>query len=227
MMFPIHKGGVRTDPNSYNPIHLTRYFESIWNCHLQPNAFVYQAQRTTDSTPLRCPVSAFNRRSTDPRLTLLVDFTRWPRKYTPGVSKFLCISIKFGTKAFCRNYQLSDFPRLLSGASSFPSKLTISIRVDGILSQPFPVNAGIPQGSILAPINGLLSNISTSIHSFADDASFHCFSNRTPRYANTKVHRDRYFAFIYLSFDFDHISSWTSNNHVTFNASETPVLLVF
>ena len=68
---------------------------------------------------------------------------------------------------------------LIKWISSFLSDRSIAIKIDGYLSNPHSINSGVPQGSAALSIlfiNDLLSSISSSIFSFADDAfSFHLF----------------------------------------------------
>ncbi len=60
--------------------------------------------------------------------------------------------------------------RLLTG---FLDDRTLQVVVDGISSETFPINAGVPQGSVLSPtlflihINDLLASTSNPIYSYA------------------------------------------------------------
>ena len=56
--------------------------------------------------------------------------------------------------------------------------------VDGKSSQEYPVNDGVPQGSILAPtlfllcINDLSDNVICNIAFYADDTTLYCICNQ-------------------------------------------------
>ena len=68
-------------------------------------------------------------------------------------------------------------PSLCLLMSSFLSNRSLSAVVDGATSSYFPINSGVPQGSVLSPtlfllfINDLLCCTTNSIHSYADDST--------------------------------------------------------
>src|ERR1700755_1474593 len=78
-----------------------------------------------------------------------------------------------------RHSFLSSPPSLCLLMSSFLSNRSISAVVDAATSSSFPVNSGVPQGSVLSPtlfllfINDLLSCSSNPIHSYADDSTLY------------------------------------------------------
>ncbi|KAG5898379.1 hypothetical protein JTB14_015810 [Gonioctena quinquepunctata] len=78
-------------------------------------------------------------------------------------------------------------PQLCSLLASFLSNRSLHVVVDGVSSDTLLINAGVPQGSMLAPtlfllhINDLLKATSCPVHSFADDSTLHtAFSSRAP-----------------------------------------------
>jgi retron-type reverse transcriptase len=81
-------------------------------------------------------------------------------------------------------------PKLCNWTSSFLSNRTLSVVVDGYCSSFHTINAGVPQGSVLAPtlfllhINDLLSATNNPIHSFADDSTLHSSFNFTKPVSN-------------------------------------------
>ena len=98
---------------------------------------------------------------------------------------------------------------------------------DGSQSSLHQINAGVPQGSVLAPtlfllnINDLLNSTSNSIHSYADDSSLHssfCFSQRPSR-LDVLIGRER--AFVSLNADLVAVSRWGDVNRTTFNSGKT------
>ena len=70
-------------------------------------------------------------------------------------------------------------PVFVSWVASFLSGRSITVRIDGVLSDKHAIQAGVPQGSVLAPviflifINDLLAVITSHIHSYADDSILH------------------------------------------------------
>nr|CAH7735187.1 unnamed protein product [Callosobruchus chinensis] len=100
-------------------------------------------------------------------------------------------------------------------------------RVDGFSSSFHNINAGVPQGSVLAPtlfllhINDLLSSTTNPIHSFADDSTLHAgiMSNRPISVA--ELERRRLATTASLSKDLEAITAWGLRNMVEFNASKT------
>lgn len=100
-------------------------------------------------------------------------------------------------------------PSHMSLKSSFLNKRVISIRVDGVLSQPF---LGFPQrlSTCIHPFlfnNDFLSTISNPLHSFANDPTIRCsLSCCASRCANTNINLDRCVARLSLNFDLEHIS---------------------
>nr|CAH7728856.1 unnamed protein product [Callosobruchus chinensis] len=106
--------------------------------------------------------------------------------------------------------------KLCDWLADFLSGRKITVEVDGFSSSFHNINAGVPQGSVLAPtlfllhINDLLSSTTNPIHSFADDSTLHAgiMSNRLATAAS-------------LSKDLEAITAWGLENMVEFNASKT------
>ena len=121
----------------------------------------------------------------------------------------------------------------ISWTSSFLSDRTISVRVDGAISNVHQVNSGVPQGSVLSPtlfllfVNDLLSSTSNPIHAFADDATLHCFLSYTSsRAASTALPSDRANTCTSLNCDLSLVSAWGTSNRVVFNSSKTSCMSV-
>nr|CAH7762505.1 unnamed protein product [Callosobruchus chinensis] len=117
--------------------------------------------------------------------------------------------------------------KLCDWLAGFLSGRKITVVVDGFSSSFHNINAGVPQGSVLAPtlfllhINDLLSSTTNPIHSFADDITLHAgiMSNRPITVAELK--RRRLATAASLSKDLEAITAWGLRNMIEFNASKT------
>ena len=76
-----------------------------------------------------------------------------------------------------KSYGISD--QIFGLISSFLSNRQLRVVLDGKSSQEYPVNAGVPQGSILGPtlfllyINGLPDDVICNIVIYADDTTLY------------------------------------------------------
>lgn len=134
---------------------------------------------TTKRPLIWTPIRSLSQWPTSSRLTLLVDFTRKQRKNAWSWSTFPRLSIGFVTKPFWRKLLAFGFSLVLARwTSSFLSKLTISIQVDGVLFQWF-IEGSVSRGVVLAPTLFLLFTvdlytIANPNHSFANGVTLHC-----------------------------------------------------
>ena len=117
---------------------------------------------------------------------------------------------------------------LINWIGSFPSDRSIAVRVDGFLSNPHSINAGVPQGSVIFPvlfilfINDLLTPTLSSIYSFADDTFLSSsFSFNPNDHASTDIQLHRNISASLLSNDLTVIEKWGKDNLVSFNQSKT------
>nr|CAH7760777.1 unnamed protein product [Callosobruchus chinensis] len=116
--------------------------------------------------------------------------------------------------------------KLCDWLAHFLSGRKINVVVDGFSSSFHNINAGVPQGSVLAPtlfllhINDLLSSTTNPIHSFADDSTLHAgiMSNRS--ISVVEFERRRLATAASLSKDLEAITAWGLKNMVEFNASK-------
>nr|CAH7747033.1 unnamed protein product [Callosobruchus chinensis] len=117
--------------------------------------------------------------------------------------------------------------KLCDWLADFLSGRKITVVVDGFSSSFHNINAGVPQGSVLAPklfllhINDLLSSTTNPIHSFADDSILHAsiISNRP--ISVVELERRRLPSAASLSKDLEAITAWGLKNMVELNASKT------
>ena len=105
--------------------------------------------------------------------------------------------------------------------TSYLSNRVQHVRVNQALSEPLPIVAGVPQGSILAPtlfqifINDLLHLPKyLSCHAYADDTTFYT-SSKDPLTLQT-----------YLNHDINLIENWCLANHMVINTKKSHYLLV-
>lgn len=105
-----------------------------------------------------------------------------------------------------------------------PPRRTISVQVDGVLSQPFSAN-GVPQGSTPVStlsvlfINDLPAATSNPLHCFVNGTSFHCpLPYSSVRQAN--IDHSRTVLSASLVSDLEPISARDSINHIHFNPSK-------
>nr|CAH7758936.1 unnamed protein product [Callosobruchus chinensis] len=117
--------------------------------------------------------------------------------------------------------------KLCDWLADFLSGRKITVVVDGFSSSFHNINAGVPQGSVLAPtsfllhINDLVSSTTNPIHSFADDSTLHAgiMSNRP--ISVVELERRRLATAASLSKDLEAITAWGLKNKVEFNAFKT------
>jgi len=109
---------------------------------------------------------------------------------------------------------------LLSWLKDYLHERTQCVVISGCQSDPLPINAGVPQGSILGPllfliyINDIVRDIHCPIRLFADDTTLYIIVDNPVDAAN------------HLNTDLAKIHSWADKWLVTFNPSKTESLVV-
>lgn len=118
-------------------------------------------------------------------------------------------------------------PDLCLWIRNFLTDRKISVVVDGVSSDPHPINAGVPQGSVLSPtlflmyINDLMGVTSNPIHCFADDTTLHAM-----RSGGASSMSSRQDVVSSINKDLINLEKWGSLNHVNFNSKKTQCCLV-
>ena len=122
---------------------------------------------------------------------------------------------------------------LFTWISSFLSDRSIAIMVDGYLSKPHFINSGVPQGSVISPvqfilfINDLLSSTSSSILSFPDDSYLSSSFSSTPQhltYSNISPYRNTSASL--LTNDLTNVEKWGNDNLVKFTQDKITQVVI-
>ena len=231
---PVPKKGDRSNPSNYRPIALTsaiaKVFESLLNSHftkhLEFNSLLSDHQYGFRKA-----------RSTGDLLSYLTHtWSSALRNFGESYVVALDISKAFDRvwhKALLAKLPAYGFtPSSCSLISSFLSNRFISVVVDGATSASFPVNSGVPQGSVLSPtlfllfINDLLSTPISPIHSFADDSTLHKSSTFHSQPSFEARTQSRFTLTSTINPDLQRVSRWGTDNLVKFNASKTQLMII-
>lgn len=226
---PVPKKGDRSDPSNYRPIAVTsvlcKIMERILNKqlvhYLEEHSIIHDRQ-----------YGFRPKRSTGDLLAYVAHL--WGEAIDKrGESVAVSLDI---AKAFDRVWHkalLSKLPayglpaQFCNWVASFLHERRIRVLSDGCASRLMPVNAGVPQGSVLSPtlfllhINDMLPL--GNIHCYADDSTVHGGYNGHPAAGQVDAEVNRVNLVIELNRVLDLISKWGSNNLVEFNAKKTQV----
>ncbi len=111
---------------------------------------------------------------------------------------------------------------LLAWIKSYLEERKVKVVLNGISSEIKPINASVPQGSILGPllflcyVNDIIDDLETLPYLFADDTSLFCtIDPKNPNVAFTKVNSD-----------LTKLSQWSKQWRVTFNAAKTVYMII-
>jgi len=121
---------------------------------------------------------------------------------------------------------------LVKWIASFLEARSIAVRLDGTTSERHILQAGVPQGSVLAPvlflvfINDLLSIANSDLHCYADDSTLHRSFVPSARASSARVTELRQSTATSLSSDLSNIIDWGNANLVKFNSSKTQAVIV-
>ena len=231
---PVPKKGDHSNPSNYRPIALTntlsKVFESLLNTHILKHLRFHNL--------LSDHQYGFRKaRSTGDLLSYLSHI--WSSALgNYGESFVIALDI---SKAFDRVWHkalISKLPRygftplICQLISSFLSERSISALVEGATSCSFPINSGVPQGSILSPtlfllfIDDLLSSCSNPLHAYADDSTLHTSSSFAAQPSAEARSVSRVIMTNSINKDLNRISEWGNQNLVKFNSLKTQFLPV-
>lgn len=227
------KGGSSSDPNNYRPIAITSILSKVMEKVINHKFLAYLEKYHLLSDR---QYGFRSNRSTGDLMTLL----------TENVSRAIhnfgeCQTISLDiAKAFDKVWHRGLLAKLLAfgtgftfhnWVSSFLSSRSIRVVLDGVQSDSFPIEAGVPQGSVLSSalfliyINDLLTVTVNPIHSFADDSTLHSVYELPQNHKRSDVLSKRVRMVDSINRDLDIISAWGKDNLVSFNANKTQACL--
>ena len=224
---PIFKNaGDRSDPSKYRPVSLlsviSKVFERLINKRLV--GFLESLDLFSD-----VQYGFRGSRSTADLLTVVTErIHRFMDNSGEGRAIALDISKAFdrvwhsGLLHKLQAYGISG--KILGIIKSFLTDRSLRVTLDGVSSSSFPINAGVPQGSILGPtlfllyINDLPENILQNIDIFADDTTLYSgVSSRPSRWDQLEYAAD-------LELDLKSVVDWGKKWLVSFNPGKTQLV---
>jgi Reverse transcriptase (RNA-dependent DNA polymerase) len=225
---PVPKPGDARSPSNYRPISLLPVMGKVMERVINQSivSFLRHHDLLNDHQ-----YGFLSERSTADLLTVL--FQTWSDALDSG-SEIRAVSLDI-SKAFDKVWHEGLLTKLkaygidgplLNWLTDYLSNRSQAVCVDGFLSGSQPINAGVPQGSVLGPtlflifINDLLSLTSNPAHSFADDTTLHCQLPAGPlSVARQEAAAD-------LNSDLSKISDWGEQWIVGFNSGKTVPLAI-
>lgn len=226
---PIPKKGDRTDPSNYRPIAITSLLSKVMERVINTQLLGYLEANQLISD--RQYGFRHGRGAGD----LLIYLTHQWAAAIESKGEALAGSLDI-TKAFDRVWHkalLSKLPSyglpngLCTWIASFLSGRSIQVVVDGLCSKTIPINAGVPQGSVLSPtlfllhINDMLH--SGNIHCYADDSTGSAHYNGRAKMTPATVAESRTKLVSEIESTLEKVSEWGDENLVSFNPSKTQV----
>lgn len=226
---PVPKKGSKAFPSNYRPISLLSTISKVMEKYMNIELLKYLEKHNL----IHDRQYGFRHRRSTADLLSFVSHS-WDKSIEfYGESQIVALDI---SKAFDQVWHaalLNKLPsyglplKLCTWTTSFLSNRSISVVVDGHCSKLHQINAGVPQGSVLAPtlfllyINDLLSSTSNPIHSYADDSTLHSNIQYTKPVSLAKLDNDRRTMQASISHDLQKISDWGTKNCVQFNSSKS------
>ena len=224
LVTPIPKPGARTNPSNYRPISslpiLSKLTEKI---------IAQQIRHYTESNSLIAK-QQFGFRENHSTQTLLLQLTnKWLRALDHAPNTYVvCLTALDIKKAFdtidhdTLLYKLANIfkfhPSSIKLISSYLSDRIQCVKVNNTISNPLPVKAGVPQGSVLGPIlfNMFINDITNigSCYLFADD----CIIEHVSETAENAI--------LLTNRSISQYTDWYKSNLLQLNSNKTTVLLL-
>ncbi|MBF2463471.1 reverse transcriptase family protein, partial [Listeria welshimeri] len=229
LVHPIPKKGDSTDPSNYRPIAITsilsKVMEQVINAQLL--GYLEDHQLISDRQ-----YGFRHGRSAGDLLVYLSH--RWATAIE-SKGEAMAVSLDIA-KAFDRvwhkallmklpSYGLSE--GLCRWVTSFLNGRSIKVVVDGTCSDTKPINAGVPQGSVLSPtlfilhINDMLQT--SNMHCYADDSTGDAIYTGRANIPRSEVEEYRKKLVLEIETSLEQVSEWGRQNLVLFNPSKTQV----
>ena len=221
----VPKKGSKQDPSNYRPISLLPIISKVMEGCISDHIRKY-----LDKNQLLCDTQ-YGFREKRSTVDMLAYITQWWNDCldTQQEVRIIALDIK---KAFDRVWHQGLLAKLTSFGicgdlhswiSSFLANRQQAVVLDGFISTPKALSAGVPQGSVLGPllflmfIDDLASHLDNDLHLFADDSTLH---------AVIKNPADRAMCTDSLQKDLHAVEKWASDWCITFNASKTEEMII-
>lgn len=221
----VPKKGSKQDPSNYRPISLLPIISKVMESIISDNI-----RKHLDKNHLLGDTQ-YGFREKRSTIDMLAYITQWWNDCldTQREVRVIALDIK---KAFDRVWHPGLLTKLTtfgicgdlhSWISSFLADRQQAVVLDGFISTPKPLAAGVPQGSVLGPllflmfINDLASHLDNDLHLFADDSTLHAVIKNPERRAACTESLQR---------DLHVIEKWASDWCITFNASKTEEMII-
>nr|VZI47896.1 unnamed protein product [Spirometra erinaceieuropaei] len=218
-IFPIYKGGARTNANNYRPVSLTCI------CYKIMEAIVKKAtMEFLEQGHLISDLQHGFRQNRSCLSSLLLSTEQWTRAldedgrvdviYTDFKKAFDSVPHK---RLIYKLYEIEIRGRLLTWMTDFLTGRSQTVCIEASRSTPTPVLSGVPQGSVLGPllflvyINDCVDDLGCSAIMFADDVKL---------WRSIRSDADRYA----LQDSLNRLNSWSARWLLNFNVDKCVVL---
>nr|CAI5829594.1 unnamed protein product [Callosobruchus analis] len=226
---PIPKKGKKADPNNYRPVDLLSIMSKVMETVINTQLLKYLHNNNIKHDR---QYGIRKHRSTGDLHAYVTHM--WNRAIeNNGESRVVALDI---SKAFDRVWHEGLLAKLAAYGlttglrqwlNSFQNDQSLFVVVKGCSSDVFPINAGVPQGSVLSPtlfllyINELLEITSNPVYSFADDSTLvSCMEPGKPL-PSQETTRLRHHHASQINADIGKVVGWGLVNKVQFKIQKT------